>query len=75
MYISCTITYLNVLIFFQKISPSARNGCGDNVCTLLASNSRHHGYESLASLYQHTTLYHYSGRKRMNRKSFINQII
>ena len=70
--------YNNKIIFFNinsKISPSARNGCGDNVCTLLASDSRHHGYESLASLYQHTTLYHYSGIKMMNRKSFINQII
>ena len=62
------ITYFNIL---SKISPSARNGCGDNVCTLLASDSRHHGYESLASLYQHTTLYHYSGRKRINQKSFM----
>ena len=66
------IKYFNI---FQIISSSARNGCSDNVCTLLASDSRHHGYESLASLCQHTTLYHYSGRKMMNKKCFINQII
>ena len=61
--------YNNIMksfIILSKNISSARNGCSDNVCTLLASDSRHHGYESLASLYQHTTLYHYSGRKRMN---------
>ena len=58
--------YNNIMksfIILSKNISSARNGCSDNVCTLLASDSRHHGYESLASLYQHTTLYHYSGRK------------